>query len=110
MEIPRSAARELISVAGSADCSGFGRHASLFLPSVVCFPDLHPHSGIASVSMPIDGSLNLRDSRDAPMTLESGGMEWICSGSGPWHGGPVTVSGHSARISDAGEFARRNSN
>jgi redox-sensitive bicupin YhaK (pirin superfamily) len=21
-------------------------------------------------------------------------MEWICSGSGPWHGGPATVSGH----------------
>jgi redox-sensitive bicupin YhaK (pirin superfamily) len=43
--------------------------------------------------MLIDGSLPLRDSRDAPVTLEAGGMEWICSGSGIWHGGPVTVSG-----------------
>jgi redox-sensitive bicupin YhaK (pirin superfamily) len=56
--------------------------------------DLHAHSGIASVSMLIDGSLHLRDSRDAPATLESGGMEWISSGSGIWHGGPSTVSGH----------------
>jgi redox-sensitive bicupin YhaK (pirin superfamily) len=55
---------------------------------------LHPHSGIASVGMLIDGSLHLRDSRDAPVTLEAGGMEWICSGSGIWHGGPVTVSRH----------------
>ena len=55
---------------------------------------LHAHSGIASVSMLMDGSLHLRDSRDAPMTLEAGGMEWICSGSGIWHGGPMTVSGH----------------
>jgi hypothetical protein len=28
MEIPRSAARELTSVAGSADCAGFGRHTT----------------------------------------------------------------------------------
>jgi redox-sensitive bicupin YhaK (pirin superfamily) len=56
--------------------------------------ELHAHSGIGSVSMVIDGSLHLRDSRDAPATLESGGMEWICSGSGIWHGGPSTVSGH----------------
>src|ERR1700716_3222466 len=32
--------------------------------------DLHAHSGIGSVSMVIDGSLHLRDSRDAPATLE----------------------------------------
>jgi redox-sensitive bicupin YhaK (pirin superfamily) len=56
--------------------------------------DLHAHSGIGSVSMVIDGSLHLRDSRDAPATVESGGMEWISSGSGLWHGGPSTVSGH----------------
>jgi redox-sensitive bicupin YhaK (pirin superfamily) len=56
--------------------------------------DLHAHSGIGSVSMLIDGTLHLRDSRDAPATLESGGMEWICSGSGIWHGGPSSVSGH----------------
>jgi redox-sensitive bicupin YhaK (pirin superfamily) len=55
---------------------------------------LHAHSGIASVSMLIDGSLHLRDSQDAPATLEAGGMEWICSGSGIWHGGPSTASGH----------------
>jgi redox-sensitive bicupin YhaK (pirin superfamily) len=55
---------------------------------------LHAHSGIGSVSMLMDGSLHLRDSRDAPVTLEAGGMEWICSGSGIWHGGPMTVSGH----------------
>ena len=28
MDIPRSAARELTSVAGSADCAGFGRHTT----------------------------------------------------------------------------------
>lgn len=55
---------------------------------------LHAHSGIGSVSMLIDGSLHLRDSRDVPVSLEAGGMEWICSGSGIWHGGPITVSGH----------------
>jgi redox-sensitive bicupin YhaK (pirin superfamily) len=54
---------------------------------------LHAHSGIASVGMLIDGSLHLRDSRDAPVTLHAGGMEWMCSGSGIWHGGPFTVSG-----------------
>jgi redox-sensitive bicupin YhaK (pirin superfamily) len=55
--------------------------------------NLHAHSGIASVGMLIDGSLHLRDSRDAPVTLHAGGMEWMCSGSGIWHGGPFTVSG-----------------
>jgi redox-sensitive bicupin YhaK (pirin superfamily) len=65
------------------------------LPSEARFtPPLHPHSGIGSVSMIIEGSLHLRDSLDAPVTIEPGGMEWICSGSGIWHGGAVTVSGN----------------
>jgi redox-sensitive bicupin YhaK (pirin superfamily) len=55
---------------------------------------LHAHSGIASVGMLIDGSLHLRDSQDAPVTLDAGGMEWMCSGSGIWHGSAFTVSGH----------------
>lgn len=64
-----------------------------FSPGTQLTANLHAHSGIASVGMLTDGSLHLKDSRDAPVTLQAGGMEWMCSGNGIWHGGPLSVSG-----------------
>ncbi|HEY3599319.1 MAG TPA: pirin family protein [Paraburkholderia sp.] len=56
------------------------------------FP-LHPHSGIATLTALLDGSLHIVDSRGIPKTLNPGAMEWMQAGRGIWHGGLVHPSG-----------------
>lgn len=48
---------------------------------------LHPHSGIATLTLMLDGGFSYEDSTGASGTLNKGSVEWMQAGSGVWHGG-----------------------
>lgn len=51
---------------------------------------LHPHSGIATLSLMIEGESTYLDTTGKQGILSAGGMEWMRAGNGVWHaGGPV---------------------
>jgi len=50
---------------------------------------LHPHSGIATLSYLIDGRMDLIDPDGKTAVLPKGGVEWMQAGRGMWHGGSV---------------------
>ncbi|MFC0577420.1 pirin family protein [Paraburkholderia solisilvae] len=54
---------------------------------------LHPHSGIASLAMIVEGTLSCVDSNGKPKTLQRGAVELLVAGRGIWHGGPVNTIG-----------------
>jgi redox-sensitive bicupin YhaK (pirin superfamily) len=58
----------------------------------VSFP-LHPHSGIATLTALLDGSLHILNSKGKPQTLTPGATEWMQAGRGTWHGGPISTPG-----------------
>jgi redox-sensitive bicupin YhaK (pirin superfamily) len=47
----------------------------------------HPHSGIATVTVPLDGAVRIADTTGADLVLPSGGVEWMRAGDGVWHTG-----------------------
>src|SRR4029077_7745150 len=47
----------------------------------------HPHSGIATVTVPLDGALRIADTTGADVVLPAGGIEWMRAGNGVWHTG-----------------------
>ena len=47
----------------------------------------HPHSGIATVTVPLDGALRIADTTGADVVLPAGGIEWMRAGKGVWHTG-----------------------
>jgi len=50
----------------------------------------HPHSGIATLSLILDGQIAYEDTSGAKGIIEPGGVEWMRAGGGVWHtGGPV---------------------
>jgi redox-sensitive bicupin YhaK (pirin superfamily) len=49
----------------------------------------HPHSGIATVTVPLDGALRIADTTGADVVLPAGGIEWMRAGKGVWHTGQV---------------------
>jgi redox-sensitive bicupin YhaK (pirin superfamily) len=52
---------------------------------------VHPHSGIATHTTLLQGSLVYGDSTGASGTLNAGAVEWMRAGGGVWHGGtPMT--------------------
>lgn len=54
----------------------------------------HPHSGIATHTTLIEGSLYYEDSTGKSGILKSGDIEWMQAGGGVWHGGqPVEGKG-----------------
>src|SRR5882672_36868 len=57
---------------------------------------VHPHSGIATHTTLLEGSLVYGDSTGASGTLSSGSLEWMQAGGGVWHGG-TPVSGQRLR-------------
>jgi len=57
---------------------------------------VHPHSGIATHTTLLEGSLVYGDSTGAAGTLRSGSIEWMQAGGGVWHGGTL-VSGQRMR-------------
>ena len=49
----------------------------------------HPHSGIATVTVPLDGAMRIADTTGADVVLPAGGIEWMRAGNGVWHTGTV---------------------
>ena len=54
---------------------------------------LHPHSGIATLSWLLEGSVNYEDSMGRRGQLSHGWLEWMNAGGGAWHGGNLGDSG-----------------
>ncbi len=54
---------------------------------------MHPHSGIATVTVALDGSLAYHESTGHSGTLPAGGVEFMSAGGGVWHGGGPAVQG-----------------
>lgn len=51
---------------------------------------MHPHSGIATVTVILDGALEYRETTGSAGVLPAGGIEYMSAGGGVWHeGGPV---------------------
>ncbi|HEV8549971.1 MAG TPA: pirin family protein [Polyangiaceae bacterium] len=50
---------------------------------------VHPHSGIATHTTLLEGSLVYGDSTGKSGTLHPGSLEWMRAGGGVWHGGTV---------------------
>ncbi len=47
----------------------------------------HPHSGIATVTVMLDGAVRIADTTGADLVLPKGGVEWMRAGNGVWHTG-----------------------
>lgn len=49
----------------------------------------HPHSGIATVTVPLVGAMRIADTAGGDVVLPAGGVEWMRAGKGVWHTGAV---------------------
>jgi redox-sensitive bicupin YhaK (pirin superfamily) len=47
----------------------------------------HPHSGIATVTVILEGEVTYQETTGASGRLGAGGVEWMASGGGVWHTG-----------------------
>lgn len=47
---------------------------------------VHPHSGLATITVIVDGDLRFDDPSDGTGQLGFGGFEWMRAGNGVWHG------------------------
>src|ERR1700736_3673158 len=54
---------------------------------------LHPHSGIATLTYVAEGAVSYIDPNNVRGTLPAGGVEWMQSGRGMWHGGGLDKAG-----------------
>lgn len=48
---------------------------------------MHPHSGIATLSLPITGGFGYEDTTGKSGVVKAGGLEWMKAGNGVWHDG-----------------------
>ncbi|WP_417528966.1 pirin family protein [Marinomonas shanghaiensis] len=48
---------------------------------------MHPHSGIATLSLPITGGFGYEDTTGKTGIVNAGGLEWMKAGNGVWHDG-----------------------
>jgi redox-sensitive bicupin YhaK (pirin superfamily) len=55
--------------------------------------DLHPHSGIATLTYVVEGAVSYIDADNVRGTLRAGGVEWMQAGRGMWHGGGLDKTG-----------------
>ncbi|MEW6645136.1 MAG: pirin family protein [Pseudomonadota bacterium] len=55
--------------------------------SITSSDNLHPHSGIATVTVLTEGNLRFDMGEWGAGRLDYGGVEWMRAGSGIWHGG-----------------------
>ena len=71
----------------------------LFSPAAEQVGDmpLHPHSGLATITVLTEGDLHFDDPVSGSGTLSYGGVEWMRAGNGVWHGKEMSP-GRSARI------------
>jgi redox-sensitive bicupin YhaK (pirin superfamily) len=54
---------------------------------------LHPHSGIATLTYVMEGTVSYIDPDNTRGTLPAGGVEWMQAGGGMWHGGGLDNRG-----------------
>jgi redox-sensitive bicupin YhaK (pirin superfamily) len=54
---------------------------------------IHPHSGIATLTLPIRGGVVYEDTTGKSGVVSSGGLEWMKAGGGVWHDGRVAGPG-----------------
>lgn len=66
------------------DVSGDAIHAMAGMP-------LHPHSGIATVTVFTEGRVRYNDPDNGQGTFGYGGVEWMRAGGGIWHGKELTA-------------------
>ncbi|WP_332851448.1 pirin family protein [Duganella sp. S19_KUP01_CR8] len=51
---------------------------------------MHPHSGIATTTVIMEGAMAYRETTGSEGVLHTGGVEWMSAGNGVWHdGGPA---------------------
>lgn len=50
---------------------------------------MHPHSGIATLSLPVSGAIFYQDTAGDQGVVKTGGLEWMKAGNGVWHDGGV---------------------
>jgi redox-sensitive bicupin YhaK (pirin superfamily) len=55
---------------------------------------MHPHSGIATVTVVMDGALEYRETTGSHGELSAGGVEWMSAGGGVWHEGGAAPGKH----------------
>jgi len=48
---------------------------------------MHPHSGIATVTVVVSGNMDYKDTTGKSGTLSAGSVEWMNAGGGVWHAG-----------------------
>jgi len=53
------------------------------------FVGIHPHSGIATLTVVLTGAIHYEDTTGKSGTVPAGGLEWMKAGKGVWHGGSV---------------------
>lgn len=58
---------------------------------------MHPHSGIATVTVITEGNLHFDDLGSGTGTIDYGGVEWMRAGGGVWHGKEMSA-GTSKRV------------
>lgn len=51
--------------------------------------NMHPHSGIATVTVVLDGAVEYLETNGHQGVLPAGGVEWMNAGGGVWHGGGI---------------------
>ncbi|CAG8867766.1 pirin family protein [Pseudomonas fluorescens] len=66
------------------DVSGDAIHVMSSMP-------LHPHSGIATVTVFTEGRVRYNDPDNGEGTIGYGGVEWMRAGGGIWHGKELTA-------------------
>ena len=47
---------------------------------------IHPHSGIATLTVVLSGGLAYEDTTGKKGSVPTGGLEWMKAGNGVWHG------------------------
>lgn len=50
---------------------------------------MHPHSGIATLSLPIRGEILFADTTGETGVVKTAGLEWMKAGNGVWHDGGI---------------------
>ena len=51
----------------------------------------HPHSGIATVTVMLDGAVRIAETTGTNVLLPEGGIEWMRAGNGEWHTGQAAA-------------------
>jgi redox-sensitive bicupin YhaK (pirin superfamily) len=51
---------------------------------------IHPHSGIATLTVVLSGGINYEDTTGKRGQVTAGGLEWMRAGNGVWHDGGAT--------------------